>query len=330
MTAKEIGHQFHVGTRENEQGPEESKFHHYAVWPDTVGYSNARRIRNDFRTAPSIALSDSERNLLRDGGNMKSSESEPYAYQYEYGEAGRVFTTYLEACGCGLADSVRTPFKGFKPVQSWERAKSLYQISQHCGWLWMFDGVCVLIDPPESLKVDDDGHLHCENGPALRYSDGFEVCAWHGVKVPALVIKAPARITLHTIKNTHNSEVRRVMIERYGGLMRYAMHGGMKLVGELPADHLQIGLRTAKLWQGDEDDDVDEHFGHLPSIYLDLLNSTPEPDGTTKRYMLRVDPNAYGGDAARSVQAAAASTWRNIDGTLSFPDWRDYSPIAES
>ena len=68
-----------------------------------------------------------------------------------------------------------------------------------------------------------------------------------------------------------------------------------------------------------------------PIIYADLLNSTPEPDGTVKRYMLRVDPNAYGGEASRNVHAAAASTWRNsTSGELTYRDWRDYVPAAES
>ena len=63
---------------------------------------------------------------------------------------------------------------------------------------------------------------------------------------------------------------------------------------------------------------------------MDLLNSTPEPDGTVKRYLLRVDPNAYGGEASRFIHAAVASTWRNADGSLTFSDWRDYDPDAES
>lgn len=330
MTAQEIGHQFCVCTRRNGLIRGNPNVHHYPVWPNTVGYSNAHRIGNEMQSAPATALSDSEKAFLRGESNVEETESKHYAYQYEYGEAGRVIATYLEALGCGIADSTKRSIKGVGQIESPERAKSLYQIAQHCGWLWMFEGVCVLTDTPEVLRVDGAGRLHCENGPALRYSDGLELYAWHGVQVPPLVIKAPASITLQMIKDTHNSEVRRVMIERRGGLARYAMDGGFTLVDELPADHSQIGLRTAKLWQGDEDDDIDEHFDPLPSMHLDLLNSTPEPDGTTKRYMLRVDPSAYGGEAARCVQAAAASTWRNADGTLTYPDWRDYAPVAES
>lgn len=330
MTAKEVGHQFNVSTQTFTLNQGRRNPHHYPVWLNTIGYSNARRIGNELQANPAIVLSDSEKAFLLGESNVEEPESRHYAYQYEYGEAGRVFSTYLEAYGCGIADSSGHPFKGFNPIHSPERGKNLYQIAHYCGWLWMFEGVCILTDSPEVLLVDDAGRLHCESGPALRYSDGFEIYAWHGIKVPPLVIKDPARITLNMIKDTHNSEVRRVMLERYGGLPRYAMDGGLTLVDELPADHSQVGLSTAKLWQGDEEDDVDEHFHPLPTIYLDLLNSTPESDGTTKRYMLRVDPCAYSGESARCVQAAAASTWRNADGTLAYPDWRDYSPVAES
>jgi hypothetical protein len=94
-------------------------------------------------------------------------------------------------------------------------------------------------------------------------------------------------------------------------------------VQELPADHPIKGLRSAKLLRKQVPDDE-------PIVYVDLLNSTPEPDGTTKRYMLRVDPNAYAGDAQTNIQAAAASTWRNADGSLAYRNWRDYAPAAES
>ena len=67
-----------------------------------------------------------------------------------------------------------------------------------------------------------------------------------------------------------------------------------------------------------------------PIVMVDLLNSTPEPDGTTKRYQLRVDPNAYNGKASNDCHAAAASTWRLADGSLAFKKFTDYAPAFES
>jgi hypothetical protein len=71
------------------------------------------------------------------------------------------------------------------------------------------------------------------------------------------------------------------------------------------------GLRSARLRRKDPKAGRGE-----PVVFVDLLNGTPEPDGTVKRYLLRVDPSAYGGEASRYVQAAVASTWRNADGNL--------------
>ena len=83
-------------------------------------------------------------------------------------------------------------------------------------------------------------------------------------------------------------------------------------------------MRDAKLLVKEVEDDE-------PIVFVDLLNSTPEPDGTVKRYLMRVDPNAYNGDAKRYCQAAAASTWRDsIDGVLTFKKWQDYCPVFES
>ena len=82
-----------------------------------------------------------------------------------------------------------------------------------------------------------------------------------------------------------------------------------------------VGLRSAKLYRQELDDDE-------PIVMLDMLNSTPEPDGTTKRYMIRVDPNAYGG--VTTCLAAMASTYRMPDGSLLFNRPEDYTPQAES
>jgi hypothetical protein len=65
-----------------------------------------------------------------------------------------------------------------------------------------------------------------------------------------------------------------------------------------------------------------------------MLNCTPEPEGSYKRDLERIDPKAYGGDAGRLCHAAMASLWRYRDdsGRLrrTFERWQDYVPTAES
>jgi hypothetical protein len=199
--------------------------------------------------------------------------------------------------------------------------------SRECHWWWPKEGLVVMTDRHTVLNLDDRGRLHSLSGPACAYSDGWAVYAVHGVSVPADIIETPESITPARIDAETNAEVRRIMIDRYGP-KRYVTDSGATVVAELPADHPQIGLRTARLLRKEVPNDE-------PIIYLDLLNSTPEPDGSVKRYMQRIDPNAYGGEAARNVHAASASTWRdrNADGTvgpLTYKRWQDYVPSAES
>jgi hypothetical protein len=69
-------------------------------------------------------------------------------------------------------------------------------------------------------------------------------------------------------------------------------------------------------------------------VYLEMMNSTPQADGTYKHYLERIDPKAYNGDAGRLCHAAMASLWhyRDDNGRLvrTFSRWQDYQPTAES
>lgn len=159
----------------------------------------------------------------------------------------------------------------------------------------------------------------------MVWPDGLAIYAIHGVVIPTRqwqVVERPETITVAEIEAEPNIEVRRVMIDRYGPA-RYVVDSGATVVDELPADHPCTGLRGARLLRKDLHRDVS-------MVCVDLPNSTPEPDGSVKRYMLHVNPRAYGREASHNAHAAAASTWRNADGSLVFADWRDYRPFAES
>lgn len=192
----------------------------------------------------------------------------------------------------------------------------------HSGPRVLHPQFCMISDRPEVLLVDDRNRPHCDTGPFCRWRDGSALYAVHGVRVPAWIIEKPERLTAKHIDDERNAEVRRVMIERFTP-ERWLRESGAKVVAEAPADHPHVGLRTARLLRKEVADDE-------PILMLDLLNSTPEPDGTVKRYFLRVDPNAYGGKAAKNLQAAAASTWRLSDGSLAFERYTDYAPELES
>jgi hypothetical protein len=190
------------------------------------------------------------------------------------------------------------------------------------GFRLMHKDFCMVSDRPKTLKVDAANRPHCDDGPSHEWRDGWKLYHWHGMRLPVdkeFIVTHPERITIAGISSEPNSELKRAMVEKFG-YERYLRESGATLLDECAADHAVIGLRTAKLWRA----------GGI--TLLDLLNSTPEPDGTTKRYIIPVRANAYNGDAGRKCAAASASTWRHRSDPqrLAFADWRDYAPEFES
>lgn len=128
-------------------------------------------------------------------------------------------------------------------------------------------------DRPTHFSLDERGLLHCEDGPALGYPSGQALYSWHGIRVEDRVILAPETISVDEICEETNAEVRRVLIERYG-LDRFVSSNGAILVDS---------SRFGKLWRWQKD-----HFGVAGVRWLELKNSTREPDGSRKTYFLRV------------------------------------------
>lgn len=125
------------------------------------------------------------------------------------------------------------------------------------------------------VTLDNEYRVHSFNGKAaVVFPDGREEFYWHGVKVPGFVITNPEKITVLDIQSEGNTEVRRVMLEKYG-LSNYLKNAGARLL-----DEDEFG----KLWRV-------EIAGDEPLVMVEVLNSTPEPDGTTKTYFLRVPPD---------------------------------------
>ncbi|MEU8247928.1 DUF6745 domain-containing protein [Nonomuraea sp. NPDC048916] len=107
--------------------------------------------------------------------------------------------------------------------------------ARSCGWWWPREDVCVISERPVALHTEvwgDDGEVrpHCADGPAVRYADGWDVHAWHGILVPSWVIADPG---VERIAQEANVEVRRCAIERIGW-QTYIDRAGLRLVATAP------------------------------------------------------------------------------------------------
>ena len=204
-----------------------------------------------------------------------------------------------------------------------EKLGGLWELAQSAGWALPHENICWVSERHTTLKQtqapDGTCQLHCEDGPAVAYPDGWKLWFIQGIAVTEQTVMQPETLTLAQIDSEANAEVRRIMIERFG-FEKYLRACNAQLIDSCPNDHALKGLRTAKLWAAKD------------LVMLDVLNSTPEPDGTTKRYVIPVDGSRYDGEAGRTCMAATASTWRKRgDKTqLAFSRWQDYAPGFES
>ena len=82
-------------------------------------------------------------------------------------------------------------------------------------WWWPYPGFLVVSDNPV-IHSDEDGRTHREDGPAVEFSDGYALYFYQGWQVPEQVILRPESLTIDEIEGEKNSEIRRIMIERFG------------------------------------------------------------------------------------------------------------------
>ncbi|MFJ6572753.1 DUF6745 domain-containing protein [Streptomyces sp. NPDC091292] len=149
----------------------------------------------------------------------------------------------------------------------------LAAVARSAGWWWPFERVAVVCERPTELHRDEAGRLDHAEGPALAFPDGFSLYAWRGMPVPGDFLKELSALTPERIREEENAELRRVMLEHFG-YDRYLTESGA-----VPVHRDETGVLWRIALTGDED-----------VVMVEVVNSTPEPDGTSRTYWLRVPP----------------------------------------
>ncbi|BAL89818.1 hypothetical protein AMIS_45980 [Actinoplanes missouriensis 431] len=153
------------------------------------------------------------------------------------------------------------------------RLTGLAEVARHSGWWWAFERVAVLTERPGLLERDNVGRLHRGEGAAMQFPDGYGLWAWRGMPIPPGLAAELPHLTLDRIRSEKNAEIRRVVLEHFG-YERYLREAGARRLGT---------DETGTLWWLDLP-------GDEPLVMVEVVNSTPEPDGTSRVYWLRVPP----------------------------------------
>ncbi|MGV7219800.1 DUF6745 domain-containing protein [Bradyrhizobium sp. UFLA05-112] len=167
-----------------------------------------------------------------------------------------------------------------------EPLRGLMQLATSVGWLQPHEHTCWLAERPNLLCSDARDRLHHASGPALRYPDGWSVWAWRGVEVPRWIIEHSEQITLAAIDEQVDVQVRRCMIE----IMtpeRYVALGGATRIAED-----ETGILWRRNWLAAD-----------AWAAVEVVNATPEPDGTRRHFFLQVPANL------RTAREAVAWTY---------------------
>lgn len=188
------------------------------------------------------------------------------------------------------------------------------------GSMWVpYRGFVLVCERPIRISLDERARLHDIERKAIEWPDGYGVYALSGVRVQEKYILHPETLSPEVISHEPNAEVRRTLIQIYGE-ERFLFDSKARIVS--------YGRNGTKLWccefrpkfrdAEDENGFMSGRFGTRnfndePFQMVEVVNSTPEPDGSFKHYFLRVPPTIQDADEA------VAWTF-NLDKSLYVPE----------
>ena len=150
------------------------------------------------------------------------------------------------------------------------------QVARSAGWWWAYRDFAVITERPSELHRDANGDLHCADGMAITYPDGWGFHVWHGRRVAPWVIEQPA---VERIAAEANVEVRRCAIEALGW-DAFTREAELRLVAAEadpgnPGQQVELYDVPERLW------------GSRIQMVL-CSNGSVERDGTRRRYGMTV------------------------------------------
>lgn len=85
------------------------------------------------------------------------------------------------------------------------------------GYVWPLDDVCIFCEPP-IIKVNDQGDLHCDDGPAVSFNGEVNFWFINGIECDQQIVEDPLSQTVEDILNDKNADRQAIRIERRGWL----------------------------------------------------------------------------------------------------------------
>jgi len=149
------------------------------------------------------------------------------------------------------------------------------------GFIIVGSRAVILVPEPE-MRVDPDGYLHCEDGPAVSWRHSRERY-WFldGINVAQSVVERSSEITIEMIDKESRIEIKRLLIDRYqGGIARGG--GPAAFFDACRAQIIDHAEDIGAIWR--------RCMNSKPVHMIELLRSMPDRPKSLRRYWLRLPP----------------------------------------
>jgi len=190
-------------------------------------------------------------------------------------------------------------------VEEVSEMEGLFEFAQSAGWLFPYENAAFVVDKPKTIRVDERGNLHSEDGPAMEFAGATRIYAWHGIELSEDLFTgiATGKILPRQIEKIDNTEIRRAAIGLFGE-GRYLDMMGAEVVDEVALDDTSepLGVRGARLLR--------MNVGALePVLVIRMINTS-----NGEVYYETVPPNM--------TTCKQAIAWHHWDAPENyFPDW---------
>ena len=193
------------------------------------------------------------------------------------------------------------------------RAEAYAGTAESACWWWPHREFVMVCERPIRINRDAHGRLHSITQKAIEWRDGWGLYCIHGVEVPSHVVEHPEQITIAMIDAERNDEVRRIMVDIYGSDLFIRDSGAIKVQQD------RFGTLYKRSFSSGP-----------PAMFVHLINSTAEADGSRREFWRRVHPELrpllgdgqLGEPQAMTAHNAVASTY-GMRG-------EEYSPLVET
>ena len=128
-------------------------------------------------------------------------------------------------------------------IKQTEKLRGLWSVAKNAGWYLPYEHICWISERHNICRLKDN-RIHCSDGPAIAYSDGWAIYGLNGVRVPQWLVETPAnRIDPKKFAEIENAEVRREFVRKVG-VERIAQKCGATLLDKRDDyELLQIDLQ---------------------------------------------------------------------------------------